>query len=233
MRFVGVWLCLLGFPAMAQEAMTYTIGTGFVIDGYGHVLTSRHVVSACGRLTVASGSAVGEAQRIADDPQNDIALLKVDMALPPPLAFRNGRQPLREGDPLVVVGYPGSSWERSAPVVRETALLDSGGALGNDSYKWLMFGDVLSGGNSGGPLLDASGNVVGMVAAKTRETLPDKRGVRKASIALALPFIFRFLDAQQVQYQQRDSGIYMPAGNVADQARKAIVNVRCRVQGSP
>src|SRR6516164_2974678 len=138
-------------------------GSGVVVGDHGEVLTNAHVVKACAQIIVrspAGGSAT--AQLIARDDKNDLAVVRT-RPLSSVATFRDGK-PVRAGDAIVALGYPLSgllATEANLSVGNVSAL--AGVA---DDTRYLQISAPVQPWNSGGPLLDASGHLVGIVAAK-------------------------------------------------------------------
>lgn len=225
-------------PAIAQvqlvKMISYTSGTGFFVTHDGDILTNNHVINNCDKISVHGDGMSTGATVVARDEEHDLALLKAAFTSANMAYFNSMKQPLQPGDPVVIIGYPGESWREHDPVVRTSTIIDLKGPTGEE--KWLQFNDSLQHGNSGGPLLDSAGNVVGVVVAKT-ELHIKKVGydaeeiVKKSDIAISLPVVKNFLEANNIQYQTADSGLYLSADRVNDRARPFIVNVNCRIAG--
>jgi putative serine protease PepD len=165
-------------PAVAYIEAGDGSGSGFLIDGQGHVVTNEHVVEAGSDYTVRFGSD-GEAlpaKVVGEDPSTDLAVLKVDESkLSPetkPLALASSAN-LRPGDAAIAIGSPfGLSGTVTTGII--SALdreIDSPngftipGALQTDA--------AINPGNSGGPLLDAQGRVIGVnsqIASSSRQS---------------------------------------------------------------
>jgi serine protease Do len=132
------------------------MGSGFLISREGHVLTNRHVVGAAKYLKVkwADGSeTVGEVLRT--DIGRDIALVKTDARGREPLVLRRGE--VRPGDTVFAIGTPLDP--------RLQGSLTRGVVSANrflDGYAFIQSDVVVNPGNSGGPLLDEKGAVVGV-----------------------------------------------------------------------
>lgn len=153
-----------GLPPSVEERglpdMPYSrIGAGFLIDAAGHIVTAAHVVSESDEVIVKlADQRVLRAIVIGIDPDTDIALLRIDSAGPvgPPL----GRSTtLRPGHWVLSVGEPyGLNRSVAAGIV--------GGMdrhFGDEPELLFVQSDLaLNPGNSGGPLLDATGDIVGM-----------------------------------------------------------------------
>jgi S1-C subfamily serine protease len=165
-------------PAVAYIQAGDGSGSGFLIDGQGHVVTNEHVVEAGSDYTVRFGSD-GDAlpaKVVGEDPSTDLAVLKVDQSkLSPetePLQLASSAD-LRPGDAAIAIGSPfGLSGTVTTGII--SALdreIDSPngftipGALQTDA--------AINPGNSGGPLLDAQGRVIGVnsqIASSSRQS---------------------------------------------------------------
>ncbi|MFI8101906.1 S1C family serine protease [Streptomyces sp. NPDC086023] len=150
-------------------------GTGFVIDGRGHILTNNHVVDAAagsGRITVTfSGGETAAATIVGRDAGYDLAVVKVNGVRGlKPLPLGNSEN-VRVGDPVVAIGAPFdlSNTVTAGIISAKERPITAGGdkADGSDvSYVDALQTDApINPGNSGGPLLDASGRVIGINSA--------------------------------------------------------------------
>ncbi|GAB2816361.1 trypsin-like peptidase domain-containing protein [Streptomyces chlorus] len=150
-------------------------GTGFVLDGRGHILTNDHVVQPAGRdgeitVTFHSGD-TAEATVVGRDSGYDLAVVKVKGVsglVPLPLGNSDNVQ---VGDPVVAIGAPFDlAGTVTAGIIsaRERPITAGGGqGDGSDvSYVDALQTDApINPGNSGGPLLDAKGRVIGINSA--------------------------------------------------------------------
>jgi len=144
------------------------VGTGVVIDASGQILTSLHVVAGAERIGVryADGTE-SDAEIVGAQPENDLAVLRaaaVPEAVPPAtIASSDG---LHLGDDVVAVGNPfGIGHSVSAGVIsgleRGHSTPDGETVLSN----LIQFDAAVNPGNSGGPLVNTRGEVVGIVTA--------------------------------------------------------------------
>ncbi len=143
----------------AGEADTGSVGSGFVISADGYVLTNAHVIQGASRVKVRlTNKREYEAAVVGADRYTDVALLKIDGA---------GLQAVRLGDPaamepgewVAAIGSP-FGFDNSVTVGVVSA---KGRLLPNGSYVPFIQTDVaVNPGNSGGPLFDTQGNVVGI-----------------------------------------------------------------------
>ena len=135
-------------------------GSGFVISSDGYVLTNNHVVENADKITArfADGREV-RATVVGTDPATDIALIKLDGHETWPHVDLGSSKDLRVGDWVVAIGNPlGLGITVTAGIVSGT-----GRVLGHDAYDDFIQTDAaINQGNSGGPLFDTQGRVVGM-----------------------------------------------------------------------
>jgi S1-C subfamily serine protease len=143
---------------------TASSGTGFVV-GIGRILTNDHVAQGCAEMRVrtANGRELS-ATVAASDAQRDLALLAVQGGdAGPPLAFRSGPE-LRRGEGVVTYGFPLAGLLSSGPTLTTGEVSALAGL--RDNPRQFQISAPVQPGNSGGPLLDGSGNVVGVVVSK-------------------------------------------------------------------
>ncbi len=144
-------------------------GSGFVIDGEGHIVTNNHVVENADALQVvlADGSVDNAAEIVGRDPYSDIAVIRVDgdSSLPAPLEFGDSDD-LHVGQKVIAIGNPfGLQGTMTMGVVSAigrtlTSQALEGGSFSNPEI--IQTDASINPGNSGGPLLDSRGRVVGV-----------------------------------------------------------------------
>ena len=152
-----------GFAFPAQQK-SQALGSGFVIDKAGHIVTNYHVVENARSVDVSfSNNESMKAKIVGADPSTDIAVLQVDTharALTP-LALGNS-DAVRVGDAVVAIGNP-FGYDRTVTAGIVSALQRVIRAPNSYSIDHVIQTDAaLNKGNSGGPLLDARGNVIGV-----------------------------------------------------------------------
>lgn len=146
--------------SMPQAPRGISMGTGFLISADGYVLTNHHVVDNADEVTVKlSDSRQLKAKVVGSDAQSDVALLKVEASNLPALRLGNssGVQP---GQWVVAIGSPfGLDHSVTAGIVSAVGRNTGGG----QQYVPFIQTDVaINRGNSGGPLLNTRGEVVGI-----------------------------------------------------------------------
>ena len=153
-----------GFGFGTQQATAE--GSGFEIDTSGHIVTNQHVVAGANSITVRfQDGTTAKATLVGADPSTDVAVIKVDVpaAQLHPLTFGNSAN-VQVGQPVAAIGSPfGLPESLTSGVV--SALDRTITAPNNFSIAGAIQTDApLNHGNSGGPLLNASGEVVGVNA---------------------------------------------------------------------
>src|SRR4051812_26405312 len=148
----------------AESGGTAT-GSGFVIDGEGHILTNNHVIEGAEKVRVKLGDSETEyeAEVVGTDPGTDIALLKVDAPSKELHPLTLGRSAESEvGDPVVAIGNP-FGLDRTVTSGIVSALQRQIQAPNGFSINHVIQTDAaINPGNSGGPLIDAEGEVIGI-----------------------------------------------------------------------
>ena len=147
-------------PGQEQQAL----GSGFVLDKDGHIVTNFHVVDGATAIEVSfSNQDTVSARVVGTDPSTDLALLEVDAdatALTP-LALADS-DAVEVGDPVVAIGNP-FGLERTATAGIVSALQREVRAPNNYTIDHVIQTDApINSGNSGGPLIDADGRVIGV-----------------------------------------------------------------------
>jgi S1-C subfamily serine protease len=147
-----------------QQQPQRGLGSGFVIDKSGHIVTNLHVVQGADEVEVSfSNGEEMDASVVGDDESTDIALLKVeaDSRALRPLSLGNS-DTLRVGDEVVAIGNP-LGYERTMTAGIVSALGRVIEAPNQFSIDEVIQTDApINTGNSGGPLLNADGDVVGV-----------------------------------------------------------------------
>jgi S1-C subfamily serine protease len=155
-----------GFPEspFPEEFFQRGLGSGFVIDTDGHIVTNNHVVEGARRIQVHfSDDTEAEAEVVGTDPDTDLAVIKVDVpaAMLHPVELGES-DTLRVGQRAIAIGNP-FGFERTVTTgiisaVGRVLRQSSGFSLSN----LIQTDAAINPGNSGGPLLDSRGKVIGV-----------------------------------------------------------------------
>jgi serine protease Do len=163
--FAGTPLEAFGGPARPSTQRAESLGSGFIISADGYVVTHNHVISAGTRGAVVESITVTLADRkeykaklIGRDPASDLAVLKIEGANLPFVRFGDSRQ-ARVGDWIVAIGNPfGLGGTVTAGIISATHRVTGGGAYD----RFIQTDASINRGNSGGPMFDLQGNVIGI-----------------------------------------------------------------------
>jgi serine protease Do len=178
-------------PEREREGPRRGAGTGFIVDEQGYILTNHHVIDGADRIMVrlTDGRSL-RAERIGSDPDTDIALIKVDAPQPLPFAPLGDSDTLRVGEWVVAIGNP-LAYEHTVTVGVVSFI---GRKLFDNSLdRYIQTDAAINFGNSGGPLINAHGEVIGINAAISS---------RAANIGFAVPIN----QASAVLPQLRETG---------------------------
>ena len=150
------------FPFGSTQQTQRALGSGFVIDKEGHILTNYHVVQNARSVRVSFSDRDNvKAEIVGVDPATDVAVLKVDQsaAALDPLPFGNSDS-VRVGDPVIAIGNP-FGLERSVTAGIVSALQrEISNSVGTSIDHVIQTDAPINSGNSGGPLLNDRGQVV-------------------------------------------------------------------------
>ena len=152
------------------------LGSGFIVDSRGYIITNNHVVDKADRIYVklagepddGGGRMQGHpATVIGVDPETDIAVIKIDTKSPLPTIKLGNSDGAQVGDWVLAIGSPfGLSQTVSAGIVsaKDRSIDDRDETTGrvNQFQKFIQTDAAINPGNSGGPLVDMTGAVIGM-----------------------------------------------------------------------
>lgn len=256
-----ITLALLSTQAAAapDARIPITAGTGFYITPDGYVLTAHHVIQHCkGSISLHNSLMVLKASLVTSDEKSDLALLKIvpKLSIEHIAQLRHSSQPLVPGEVAIVAGYPLQTMDNNEEfaefITANSNVIKDTGPQGEED--WMVFRHVATPGYSGGPVLDTSGNIIGVTSssaclnqscmadyAKTLDQMKteqdqDKLAVLRdqanvlsdSNIAASLTSIKKFLWNAGVPYQERSSGTRPTAEELAAIA-ESLVNIRCRI----
>lgn len=134
-------------------------GTAFVVRRDGMMLTNAHVVEGCGSLALADGTAISV---VAVDEKRDLALVRAAHHFPTSLAFRRD-QTIDHGERVLVFGYPYYRLVSESLNITDGIVTSLTGLRG--STRNFQISANMQPGNSGGPVLDGNGRVIGIAVA--------------------------------------------------------------------
>lgn len=219
-------------PPDGGKAARVKSGTGFVVSASGHIVTNHHVINGC--VGDLKGNLTGEAAMglrvVSTDPNNDLALLQAPSTTTFKDFARIRDRSFHSGDSVVAIGFPYHGLLSSDFTVT-TGIVSSLSGMRNDT-RFLQISAPVQPGNSGGPLFDTAGQIVGVVTGK----IP---GLRIAAATGDIPeninFAIKtgalrdFLDNSVVPYQTAEPRGELKTTDIAGNARAYTVLISCSV----
>ena len=151
-----------GQPSTPGENAPRSNGTGFFITRNGYLISNFHVVNGAHHIRIKTGKGMLDASVVKADPTNDIAILKVEgefAALP-----LGSNQPEKLGESVFTVGFPIPNLQGVEPKLGDGKISGLSGV--NDDPTQYQISVPLQPGNSGGPLVNSNGLVIGIVNAR-------------------------------------------------------------------
>lgn len=215
--------------ALPRPGVRAATGTGFLVAGE-RVLTNRHVVDGCDRVLVrgADGRNHAATPPARTDARLDLAVLTVPGLNGPVLAFRQ-EPALRRGESVIAYGYPLTGLLSSDAKLTRGEVNSLRGLRDNPDQ--MQISAPVQPGNSGGPLLDMQGNVVGVIVSKLNaQAVAGRTGDIAQNINFAIhgERAAAFLRAAGVTpAAARSTGADRSAADVGEIAERATVFIRC------
>ncbi len=214
-------------PPPKPSAGSFSSGTAFFVAGDGTLVTNAHVVSDCSLIQVKSvDGSIDSARVVARDAVNDLAIIRIDKHVQKYAGLRIGA---RLGESVAAFGFPHSDLLATSgnfTLGNITAL----SGIGDDS-RFVQMSAPVQAGNSGGPLLDQNGNLVGVVTSKLnalKVALSDGDLPQNVNFAVKAATLATFLDSNRVTYQVGADGKPLEPADLADKAREISAYVLCK-----
>jgi putative serine protease PepD len=210
------------FDGAPQQPRSTATGTGFVIDGEGHIVTASHVVDGAASITITFEDGVTRsAKLLGQDDATDVAVLKVDPAglTLHPLKLA-GSASLDVGDEVAAIGDPfGYARSISTGIVSgvdRTIEAPNGFTVAHA----IQTDAALNPGNSGGPLLNAAGEVVGIA-----DQIATGAAKQNAGVGFAIPIDLLTASLPQLKAGQKVSHAYLgvAASGASTSTRGAVL----------
>ena len=208
-------------PSVVTVRVTGAIGSGFVISADGYVITNDHVVEdANDTMTVAfSDGSTASARLVGRDPESDIAVIKVAKSNLTPVTFGNSDQ-IAVGDPVLAFGSPLAlvntvTYGIVSALDRTIQAGEQGGTT--RYYAAIQTDAAVNQGNSGGPLVDGAGKVIGV-----NSVIRSVGGTDTEAGNIGLAFAIPINQAQRVAGEIIDTG----------KARRTVIGAEVASGGS-
>ena len=212
----------------AKEIKSLGFGTGFVISDQGHIITNNHVVNGCEYIQVKySDGSQERANILFTDSLNDLAVIKVDTKQTVIATFPATAN-YRVGDDVIAFGF-GLAGELSKSGVLTTGTISALSGWGDDS-RYLHITATIQHGNSGGPLSDNKGNIIGINTSGIDMIGYYKshgQSAEAASFSVKELVMKTFLKAHGIPYTELNRTQIMSNADLGDYMRKFSVWAWC------
>ena len=206
---------------------TVSTGSGFFVDARGTGLTNAHVVAGCKSATIVG---YGPARIAARDTTNDLALVQLTPSAPTPVA-KMRRRPLQLGETVYAMGFP-LAGQLDNGLNFTSGLVSSLAGMGNDA-RLLQFTAPIQPGNSGGPIVDNAGLVIGVIQSKLSEIAALKESgslPQNINFGIKTDLAANFVRANGAMPLDADSGPPREATAIAQEGRGFTFQIRCVVE---
>ena len=169
-------------------------GTGFFISKSGNIITNYHVIEGCSLVKVHFSGEEINAEVVANDRANDLAILKID--LKPNIIFPLANEDADLLEDIIVAGYPLGK-KVSAAIKTSKGSVTALAGYG-DNYSEFQIDAALNSGNSGGPIIDHKGNLVGVAVA----VFGKQDGVESFNFGIKASTLKTFAKANGLKFKQ-------------------------------
>ena len=224
---------LMSVPAHAEQVVRFfrvQSGTGFFVNRQ-YVITNAHVVKGCTEVFVKGAIPEQKARVKVLNEAQDLALVETDESPKQFAPLRFNIEDLKQNDRVLLMGYPGEAGAHGEYAVASAQIEDMHEIKGNEGKFYIT--DVVEHGNSGGPVFDTSGNVIGVVVAKSvlykvNANTQEKLSEKHVGVVISLETLKQFLYDHGVYTEWLGSNLLYSDSYIEDNAKSYIVNVQCR-----
>ena len=213
--------------ALTEKKTGPSSGSGVVINSMGHVLTNEHVVDGCQKLSVVSGGISHPASVLAKDGANDIAVLITPLKNLSHATIRHSSS-LELAEAVMVMGYPlrGILSEQMHATSGDVTAL---AGIDGDS-RFFQTSAPIQPGNSGGPIVDNSGAVIGLATAKLNAiSVARVTGdiPQNVNFGLKSAVLVNMLDGVDAPYTKTRMSGKLDNTDIVKKVRSSVVTVLC------
>ena len=222
---IVIVLLLVSSSAIADWTLIGN-GTAFVVNE-NYALTSADVLEDCDQVTIRHQNKEIDVEVSAVDSTNDLGLLLFEIPVKKNAKFRGGK-PIGLGDTVVNYGYRLFA-ESSNSAINSTGKIHSLSGWGNDP-RHIQYDAATEPGNDGGPVLDLSGNIVGIVSTRLGKEYANRTGniVQNVNVAVKSYVAEGFLSSNGVNFERAESKrVPRTAFTAKKEAQAFTVSVGC------
>ena len=174
-----------------SEIVPASSGTGFVVSRKGHMITNNHVIAGCKQVKAVYKGKEYDSKVLSVDKVNDLAIIKANISPRKIYAISNEDAQLLED--VIVAGFPLGK-KISASIKATSGTVTALAGLG-DNYAEFQTDAALNSGNSGGPIINEFGNVIGVAVSKIK-----KEGVESFNFGIKSSILKIFAKANDLKF---------------------------------
>ncbi len=174
-----------------KEVLAASSGSGFFVSKEGHIITNFHVIENCDSIKVNFKGKEIEAEIFAIDKMNDLAIVQTNIN--PLNVFPVSNKDVVLLQDVIVAGYPLGKYLSSAIKMHKGSITALAGY--EDNYSNFQTDATINQGNSGGPIIDKYGNVVGVAVATWVE-----EGVQGIHFGIKSSVLITFANAKELNF---------------------------------
>ena len=217
-------LCTAGTVTFSgpRPGTIFAFGTGFRISAAGHLMTNNHVVQGCGSVAILAKETRFPLRMVGQDPVADLAVLQQPDLVTPFLSFRTLQSPVRLAERAIAIGYPIPDRLGDRVVTEGIVNALTGGQGDNTKYQLQT---PIQPGNSGGPILDRSGLVIGVAVSGIDSY--GGRAIQNANFAVSPSVAAHFAESLGVQVRYEQNGAELSTADVMDRDGDRVLQLVC------
>ncbi len=235
---VGISNAVAAMNRGQEVYMEQATGSGVIIDPDGYIITNQHVIEDADRLDVIFGDgSTATAEPVGQDSLTDLAVIKVETEEPLEYAQISGTKNVRPGETAIAIGNPlGVIFQHTVTKGVVSAIERQVPIPGSEyQYTFIQTDAAINEGNSGGPLVNLNGDIIGINSAKIQDPLIEGIGfaIPSSTVARVMNDLMEYgrvrraymgvyiMDLSDVTGIGTDRGVYIQeieSGGPADEA---------------
>jgi S1-C subfamily serine protease len=199
-------------------------GTGSIVSSNGYIVTAAHVLNGASYIEIVTPTGTFPANTESVDAANDVAILKIDTTCKDFVEVLHSRD-VRLGQSVSTIGFPNVGIQGHSPKVTQGVISSDNGAQ-NDIRMWQISAPIQPG-NSGGPLLDESGNLIGVVVASLSLKVIEATGAvpQNVNYAVKSAYLEPLLNSHKLTIKQNKENVSQKFEDLVESTKKSIVLV--------
>jgi len=175
-----------------NKVVAASSGTGFYVSKTGHIISNHHVIEGCDNVKLTFNGKEVNADVLASDKMNDLAILKANLT--PSKVYSVSTEDASLLEDIIIAGYPLGKRVSAAIKTSKGSITALAGY--GDNYSEFQTDAALNQGNSGGPIMNQKGNVVGVAVANYGK----KAGVESFNFGIKSSTLKTFANANQLEF---------------------------------